>query len=156
MRTSGRDPYDEPDDARSRDDACRPLVLEASANLVEPNDAAKAVEHHIECGSLIAQDGEVEALQALRHVDADLRLALAKVLGYLSLRFGGSRDADRTFNGDALGIAERARREIPEAIEGVSTFVIAWTEELGTGAALRRLLPASSCLSLGAAGAPCG
>ena len=69
--------------------------------------------------SSIAQDGEVEALQALRHVDADLRLALAKVLGNVFLWFRATRDADRTFNGDALGIAERARREIPEAIEGV-------------------------------------
>ena len=60
-------------------------------------------------------------------IDADLRLALAKVLGYLSLWFGDSRDADRTLNGDALGIVERPRREIPEAIEGVSTFVVART-----------------------------
>ena len=62
VRTSGRDPDEEPHDARARDDACRPLVLEASANLVEPNDPAKAVEHRIERGSLVAQDGEVEAL----------------------------------------------------------------------------------------------
>ena len=52
---------------------------------------------------------------------------LPKVFGDLPLRLGGARDADGTFDGDALGIAERARRELPEAIERVSTFVIART-----------------------------
>ena len=108
-----------------RDDARGPLVLEAGADLVEPNDAAEAIEHRVEGSVQVGEAGEIEALEALRDVDADLRLALSEVVGDLSLRLGLAGDADGTLDGNALGIAERARGELPEAIERVGAFVLA-------------------------------
>ena len=123
--TAQGDAHHEPDDACAADDARRPLIFEASANLVEPNDAAETVEHSIQRGAKVAEDGEVEAFEALRQVDADLRLALAEVVSDLSLRLGVAGDSDRALDRDALGITERPRCKIPQAIERVSAVVAA-------------------------------
>lgn len=54
---------------------------------------------------------------------ADLRLALAERLGDGLLAFGLAQYAEATLHGGALGVAERARGEVPQAIERVCAGV---------------------------------
>ena len=77
VRTPRGDPDDKPNDAGSGDNARRPLVFESSTDLVEPHNSAKPVEHRIEGRRQVAEDREVESLESLRQVCADLRLTLA-------------------------------------------------------------------------------
>ena len=157
VRASRRDAHEEPDDACARDDACRPLVFEA----MRQSRRAERCRQSRRAPHRVRQLGRSSMVRSRRSRPFDRSMLtcgwlLPKVLGDLSLRLGRAGDADGALDGDALGIAERARREIPEAIERVRAFVIARCRARGTGAALRRRPPASSGRSREAPEARCG
>jgi hypothetical protein len=81
VHAAGGDADQQADHAGAGDEAGGPLLLEAGGELVEADDAAEAVEQVVEPGIEVGEGAEVEALQALGLLDADLGLAVLEVGG---------------------------------------------------------------------------
>src|SRR6516164_7152644 len=119
MHAARRNARQQADHAGRADDAPRPLLLKAAADLVDAGNTAEPVKHRIEASCQVDKDADVQSFQAAGDVDADLWLTPTEILGDPALRLRLAGDADRPFERDALGLAERARRQLPQTVQRV-------------------------------------